>query len=68
LKQDTAHSELPCGFGDCTPFNMALQNGDLLLMEPPTQLWWQHAVPKRLRLQQERLNLTFRVVGPTAQR
>jgi alkylated DNA repair dioxygenase AlkB len=31
-------------------------------MEPPTQLWWQHALPRRLRLQQQRLNLTFRVV------
>jgi alkylated DNA repair dioxygenase AlkB len=47
---------------NCAPFNLALQNGDLLLMEPPTQLWWQHALPRRLRLQQERLNLTFRVV------
>ena len=31
-------------------------------MEPPTQQWWQHALPRRLRLQQQRLNLTFRVV------
>jgi len=54
--------QLPVGFGDCTPFNIPLQNGDLLLMEPPTQLWWQHALPRRLRLQQQRLNLTFRVV------
>ena len=46
----------------CSPFNLLLQDGDLLLMEPPTQLWWQHALPRRLRLQQERLNLTFRVV------
>ncbi|MCP9807562.1 alpha-ketoglutarate-dependent dioxygenase AlkB, partial [Cyanobium sp. T1B-Tous] len=55
----------PLGFGGdaCTPFNLPLHNGDLLLMEPPTQLWWQHALPRRLRLQQERLNLTFRVVG-----
>jgi hypothetical protein len=44
------------------PFNLELAHGDLLLMEPPTQLWWQHALPRRLRLQQERLNLTFRVV------
>jgi alkylated DNA repair dioxygenase AlkB len=51
----------------CAPFNLALHNGDLLLMEAPTQLWWQHALPKRLRLQQERLNLTFRVVRPGAQ-
>jgi alkylated DNA repair dioxygenase AlkB len=60
-------AEPPTGYGtSCAPFNIALHNGDLLLMEPPTQLWWQHAVPKRLRLQQERLNLTFRVVrsGP----
>ena len=50
------------GASDCVPFTLALHSGDLLLMAPPTQLWWQHAVPRRLRLQQERLNLTFRVV------
>jgi len=60
----------PEGYGTstrpgCTPFNLPLQCGDLLLMEPPTQLWWQHALPRRLRLQQERLNLTFRVVRAT---
>ena len=58
--------QLPAGFDDCTPFNIPLQNGDLLLMEPPTQLWWQHALPRRLRLQQQRLNLTFRVVRGSA--
>jgi alkylated DNA repair dioxygenase AlkB len=47
----------------CAPFNLALAHGDLLLMDPPSQLWWQHAVPRRLRLRQERLNLTFRVVA-----
>jgi alkylated DNA repair dioxygenase AlkB len=53
----------PPAYGtSCSPFNLLLQDGDLLLMEPPTQLWWQHALPRRLRLQQERLNLTFRVV------
>ncbi len=56
----------PQGYGEdlptCAPFNLALHSGDLLLMEPPTQLWWQHAVPRRLRVQAERLNLTFRVV------
>jgi hypothetical protein len=31
-------------------------------MDPPTQLWWQHGLPRRLKLQQERLNLTFRLV------
>ncbi len=53
----SAHSGAPG-----KPFNLELAHGDLLLMEPPTQLWWQHALPRRLRLQQERLNLTFRVV------
>ncbi|MFM7754011.1 MAG: alpha-ketoglutarate-dependent dioxygenase AlkB, partial [Cyanobium sp.] len=57
---------VPADYGDaragCVPFNIALRSGDLLLMDPPTQQWWQHAVPRRLRLQQERLNLTFRVV------
>jgi len=48
----------------CTPFNLELAHGDLLLMEPPTQLWWQHAVPRRLRVPRQRLNLTFRVVRP----
>ncbi len=55
----------PPGYPEALPFNLPLHNGDLLVMEPPTQLWWQHAVPRRLRLQQERLNLTFRVVHPT---
>jgi alkylated DNA repair dioxygenase AlkB len=67
---------LPPGYGDhpsgpavgagqrasCAPFTIPLQSGDLLVMDPPSQLWWQHAVPRRLRMQQERLNLTFRVV------
>ena len=50
------------------PFNLPLASGDLLLMDPPTQHWWQHALPRRLRLDQERLNLTFRVVRPEARR
>jgi alkylated DNA repair dioxygenase AlkB len=44
------------------PLCLELGPGDLLLMEAPTQLWWQHALPRRLRVQQPRLNLTFRVV------
>lgn len=42
------------------PFAIDLADGDLLLMDPPTQRHWQHALPRRLRLQGERLNLTFR--------
>jgi alkylated DNA repair dioxygenase AlkB len=41
-------------------FDLSLGDGDLLLMQAPTQCYWQHALPPRLRLQQERFNLTFR--------
>jgi len=41
-------------------FALELADGDLLLMDPPSQRHWQHALPQRLRLQGERLNLTFR--------
>ena len=54
----------PNAASPCGPFNLTLAHGDLLLMEPPSQLWWQHAVPRRLRVTGQRLNLTFRVVRP----
>jgi len=41
-------------------FGLELADGDLLLMDAPTQDHWQHGLPARLRLRQERLNLTFR--------
>jgi alkylated DNA repair dioxygenase AlkB len=44
------------------PRQLELAHGDLLLMEPPTQQHWQHALPRRLRVLQPRINLTFRVV------
>ncbi len=37
-----------------------LANGDLFLMEPPCQNHWQHCLPKRLRVLESRINLTFR--------
>ena len=39
-----------------------LCHGDLLVMDPPTQLHWQHELPRRLRVAEARVNLTFRVV------
>jgi alkylated DNA repair dioxygenase AlkB len=39
-----------------------LGHGDLLLMDPPTQQHWQHGLPRRLKLESPRLNLTFRRV------
>jgi alkylated DNA repair dioxygenase AlkB len=43
-----------------------LGHGDLLLMDPPTQQHWQHGLPRRLKVDTPRLNLTFRRVRPPA--
>lgn len=39
-----------------------LENGSLLLMDGKTQERWNHCLPKRKRIQEGRLNLTFRNV------
>lgn len=39
-----------------------LENGSLLLMEPPVQATWQHALPKARRVRGPRLNLTWRLI------
>lgn len=44
------------------PLALDLADGDLLLMESPTQEHWQHALPSRLRRSGERINLTFRLI------
>jgi alkylated DNA repair dioxygenase AlkB len=46
--------------GLAAPIGLELDDGDLLLMDAPTQAHWQHGLPARLRQRQERLNLTFR--------
>jgi hypothetical protein len=35
-------------------------------MDPPTQQHWQHGLPRRLKVDTPRLNLTFRRVRPPA--
>ncbi|GAA4350963.1 alpha-ketoglutarate-dependent dioxygenase AlkB [Hymenobacter saemangeumensis] len=45
------------------PLGLDLPSGSLLLMRPPTQQFWQHALPKTARPVGPRLNLTFRWVG-----
>ncbi len=42
------------------PISYELGHGDLLVMDPPTQQHWLHQIPQRLRVKQERINLTFR--------
>ena len=41
---------------------VTLNNGDLLLMSPAVQKFWQHALPRRKRLKDWRINLTFRQI------
>ena len=49
-----------------SPVALELGHGDLLLMDPPTQEHWLHELPRRKRVQQPRINLTFRQIRPTA--
>lgn len=54
----------PAGAAAGTPARgVALPGGSLLLMRPPTQQHWQHALPKTTRPTGPRLNLTFRWVS-----
>ena len=48
--------------GEGAAFAVRLDDGDLLVMDPPTQRHWQHGLPARARVLGERINLTFRVV------
>ncbi|MFM8525716.1 MAG: alpha-ketoglutarate-dependent dioxygenase AlkB family protein [Cyanobacteriota bacterium] len=48
------------------PLTLPLEDGDLLLMEAPSQRHWQHGLPTRTRVQRPRLNLTYRVIRPEA--
>lgn len=42
--------------------SVPLMHGSLLVMRGATQRYWQHAVPKRQRVSEPRINLTFRYV------
>ncbi|MEB3360493.1 MAG: alpha-ketoglutarate-dependent dioxygenase AlkB [Synechococcaceae cyanobacterium] len=46
--------------GGGQPLALELAHGDLLVMDPPTQRFWLHSLPRRLRLREPRLSLTFR--------
>jgi alkylated DNA repair dioxygenase AlkB len=49
---------------ELSPMALDLHHGDLLVMHAPTQSHWQHALPARLKVRGERLNLTFRQITP----
>ncbi|TGD78523.1 alpha-ketoglutarate-dependent dioxygenase AlkB family protein [Hymenobacter wooponensis] len=44
------------------PISLQLTSGSLLVMRGTTQQAWLHALPKTTRVQEPRLNLTFRLV------
>lgn len=43
---------------------LPLTHGSLLVMRGPTQQHWQHALPRRKRVHEARINLTFRRILP----
>lgn len=43
---------------------LCLEHGSLLLMQDQTQAYWQHQIPKSKRIENERINLTFRFICP----
>ncbi len=47
-------------------YQLELADGSLLIMQGTTQQYWQHALPRRLRVTQPRINLTFRQVFSAA--
>ena len=49
---------------DGLKYRLLLQAGDLLLMHPPMQSLWQHAIPKSRRALDERVSFTFRAILP----
>ncbi|KAG7251510.1 hypothetical protein CRUP_038191 [Coryphaenoides rupestris] len=42
------------------PVKLQLASGSLLLMNPPTNTYWYHSLPRRRAVLQPRINLTFR--------
>jgi alkylated DNA repair dioxygenase AlkB len=47
---------------DAPSTTIALEDGSLLIMGGATQRYYQHAVPRRVRCERARINLTFRVM------
>ena len=41
---------------------LLIEDGSLLVMKGETQHFWQHSIPKRLKVKQRRVNLTFRTI------
>lgn len=52
---------------DVPTVKLVLEHGSLLLMNPPTNRLWFHALPRRKSCRQPRINLTFRKMLPQPQ-
>lgn len=44
-------------------YTLNLAHGDLLIIKGKTNEYWQHSLPKRLKINKPRINLTFRIVN-----
>lgn len=42
--------------------SVLLENGSLLVMKEVTQTYWQHSLPKSVKIKTPRINLTFRTI------
>ncbi len=42
--------------------SLFLEQGSLLLMQPPTQRYWMHCLPKSKKVNEVRINITFRMI------
>lgn len=51
---------------DIGDVKISLPDGSLLVMAGSTQAYWKHALPRRQRIEAERINLTFRRIFPRA--
>ena len=51
--------------GQKETIDFELNHGSLLIMNSGVQESWEHSVPKRLRVKEPRINLTFRRIDPT---
>lgn len=47
---------------DKTTHSILLENGSALIMHAPTQEYWQHALQKTKKIDEPRINLTFRSI------
>ena len=47
---------------DLDKVEISLTHGSLLIMKGTTQHFWQHRIPKTIKVLTERINLTFRII------